>query len=79
MLGRAVKYFIAFNVLDRATGRPTPLKVSCEFKDMPRATAVLAMRRYASEQGILVGGVPSSIRSFGGPPRGSLKVRLPSL
>jgi hypothetical protein len=84
-----VKYLVTFNVMDRKSGRPTPLKVSCEFKDLPREAAVKAMLQYASQQGILIGGVPSSIESVGARPRKDRltltygkrtpKVRTPSL
>ncbi len=76
-----MKYLVTFNVMDRRTGRPTPLKVSCEFKDLPRSAAIAAFLQYASQQGILVGGVPSSVEAVGPPyrPRRAPKVRTPSL
>jgi hypothetical protein len=73
-----MKYTVTFNVLDRRTGRPTPLRLSCEFKDIPRDGAVRAFLQYALEQEIPVGGTPCSVKSVGAPPR-TPKVRTPSL
>jgi hypothetical protein len=76
-----VKYLVTFNVMDRKSGRPTPLKVSCEFKDLSREAAIAAFLQYAGQQGILVGGVPSSVEAVGPlyKPRRAPKVRTPSL
>lgn len=74
-----MKYVVTLNVVDRRTGRPTPLKLSCEFKDLPRDAAIRAMVQYAAQQDIHVNAVPSSVRSVGAPPRRAPKVRLPSL
>jgi len=74
-----MKYIVTFNVMDRKSGRQTPLKVSCEFKDLPREAAVKAMIQYASQQGILIGGIPTSIESVVVRPRKGPKVRTPSL
>ncbi len=76
-----MKYLVTFNVLDRRSGRPTPLKVSCEFKDLSRAAAISAFLQYASHQGILIGGVPSSVEAVGPlyRPRKTAKVKTPSL
>lgn len=84
-----MKYLVTFNVLDRVSGRPTPLKVSCEFKELPRSAAIAAFLQYAAQHGIPVGGVPSSVESVGARPRKdrlvltygkrAAKVRTPSL
>ncbi len=74
-----MKYVVVMNLLDRETGRPTPLKLSCEFKDLPREAAVMATIKYAERQGLRVNPIPSSVRSVGAPPRRAAKVRLPSL
>lgn len=84
-----MKYLVTFNVLDRRSGRPTPLKVSCEFKDLPRDAAVKAFLQYAREQNIPVEAVPCSMKSVGPAPRknrlsttygkNAAKVRTPSL
>lgn len=74
-----MKYVVAFNVVDRETGVPTPLKVSCEFKDLPRDAAIAAMLQYTRQHGIQVGASPCSIKSVGPRPRKPSKVRTPTL
>ncbi len=73
-----MKYVVTMNVVSRETGRPTPLKVSCEFKDLPRAAAVRAMVQYCAQHGVHVNATPSSVKSVGAPRRPP-KAQLPSL
>jgi len=74
-----LKYQVVLNVVDRVTGRPTPLRLSCEVKGLPRDAAVRAALQYASQQDIHVNSIPSAVKSVGAPARRSPKVRLPPL